>query len=285
MKYGIVCNGILGPNPTGADVLKLARRAEELGFSSFAVADHVVMPNIFDASKYPAGIFNSQYLWYDPFVLLAAIAGATKNIALGTGIAVVPYRSPVQQAQSIATLDFISGGRFWYGTGLGWMAEEFEALNIPFKERAPRAREYFQVMKLLWSGSGEAYRGDFIDFPGGRINPLPVQKPHPPIIIGGDGMPAYKRIVAFGNGFQFNFKTVPEFKQMLAELGPMMEAAGRSTDELIMQVGGFSDIVRQHKDDIPKLEALGLKEIIISASCSSVEEGLAELESLAKEFL
>lgn len=288
MKIGIGCTLMLGNDPTGADVIKLAQRAEQLGFSSFTLGDHVVMPTTFDSSAYPAG--SGDYLanspWYDSFVLLAAVAGATTTISLGTSVAVVPYRPPVQQAQAIATLDFISGGRFWYGIGLGWMREEYEALEIPMNERAGRTRETIEIMKQLWSGDKSPYNGKFFQFPGGRIHPRPVQKPHPPIIVGGDGMPAYKRIVELGDGFQFNFKTLPEFRTMLDELGPMMKAAGRDVSALNMQLASTDmDVAHRHKSDFAEYESLGLQEIILSPQCASASEGLDQLESLASQFI
>lgn len=279
---------MLGADPTGADVIKLAQRAEALGFSSFSLGDHVVMPTTFDASVYPAG--SGDYLatspWYDSFVLLAAVAGATKTISLGTSVAVVPYRPPVQQAQAIATLDFMSGGRFWYGIGLGWMREEFDALEVPMSERAGRTRETIEIMKQLWTGDKSPYHGKYFNFSGGRIHPRPVQKPHPPIIVGGDGMPAYKRIVEIGNGFQFNFKTLSEFEEMLDQLGPMMKAAGRDLSELTMQLATTDvELARHHKPEFAQYEALGLQEVVLSPQCASASEGVDELERLARDFL
>ncbi|WP_340265625.1 LLM class F420-dependent oxidoreductase [Sphingobium mellinum] len=288
MKIAIGCTRMLGEDPTGADVITLAQRAEELGFSSFSLGDHIVMPTTFDASVYPAG--SGDYLanspWYDSFVLLAAVAGATRTIRLGTSVAVVPYRPPVPQAQAIATLDFMSGGRFWYGIGLGWMGEEFEALEVPMSERAGRTRETIEIMKQLWSGDPSPYQGRYFKFPGGRIHPKPVQKPYPPIIVGGDGMPAYKRIVELGDGFQFNFKTLPEFKEMLDQLGPMMKAAGRDLSTLTMQLASTEvDLVREHRSEFSEYEALGLQEIVLSPKCASPSEGLEQLERLARDFL
>lgn len=288
MKIGIGCTRMLGADPTGSDVIRLAQRAEELGFSSFTLGDHVVMPTTFDASVYPAG--SGEYLanspWYDSFVLLAAVSGATRTISLGTSVAVVPYRPPVQQAQTIATLDFISGGRFWYGIGLGWMREEFDALEVPMSERAGRTRETIEIMKQLWSGDPSPYHGKFFNFPGGRLRPSPVQKPHPPIIVGGDGMPAYKRIVEIGDGFQFNFKTLPEFKDMLDQLGPMMKAAGRDLSALTMQLATTEvELAHHHKSDFAEYESLGLQEIILSPQGSSASEGFDKLEAVARDFL
>lgn len=288
MKIGLGCTRMLGPDPTGADVIRLAQRAEALGFSSFSLGDHVVMPTTFDTSVYPAG--SGEYLanspWYDSFVLLAAVAGATKTIRLGTSVAVVPYRPPVQQAQAIATLDFMSGGRFWYGIGLGWMREEFDALEVPMNERAGRTRETIEIMKRLWSGDKSPYHGKFFNFSGGRLHPSPVQKPHPPIIVGGDGMPAYKRIVEIGDGFQFNFKTLPDFKAMLDQLGPMMKAAGRGLSALTMQLATTEmDLAREHRSQFAEYESLGLQEIILSPQSISASAGFDQLESIARDFL
>lgn len=288
MKIGIVCTRMLGPNPSGADVLALARRAEELGFSSFSLGDHVVMPTEFDASAYPAG--SGDYLatspWYDPFVLLAAVAAATRTIAIGTAVAVVPYRPPVQQAQAIATLDFMSGGRFWYGIGLGWMREEFEALEVPMSERAGRTRESIEIMKRLWAGDNSPYRGKFFNFPGGRLHPRPVQNPHPPIIVGGDGLHAFKRIAELGDGFQFNFKTLPEFEVTLEQLGPIMSAAGRDLSELIMQLAITDlELARDHRPEFPEYASLGLREIMLSLESASASEGFVQLENVARDFL
>lgn len=287
MKFGINCNLALGAAPAADDVLRFAARVEELGFHSFAVSDHVVIPREFDPASYPvAGGFVGSAPWYDPYVLLAAVAGCTRHIILSTGITVVPYRPPVQQAQAIATLDFISGGRYVHGIGLGWMREEYDALEVPFEERAARTREYIEIMKLLWSGSDAPYRGRFLDFPGGRINPLPVSRPHPPILVGGDGPPAYRRIVELGDGFLFNFKLLPAFRATLAELGPMMRSAGRDLAELRMQFGTTDlDLLRSQKSHLPEFEALGLEEIVLSLNCLSAAEGFRQVEAVAREFL
>ena len=188
MKYGISFTHLLGPSPSPGDVIRFACEAEEAGFNSIAVSDHVLLSE-FDASAYPAGTFPPDAHWYDPFVVLAAIAGATTSIRLATGVAVVPYRPAIQQAQAVASLDFMSGGRFVYGVGLGWMREEFASLGVPFSERGRRTDEYLAVMKLLWSGSGEGFHGEYIDFQGGRISPRPLSDPHPPILVGGQTRP------------------------------------------------------------------------------------------------
>jgi probable F420-dependent oxidoreductase len=284
MKYGMSCSTALGFSPSSDDIIRFAQEAERCGFHSIHVADHVLIPTEFDVSAYPAGIFDARWPWHDPFVLLASIAAATKKIRLGTGVAVVAYRSPLQQAQAVATLDFVSGGRFSYGIGIGWMREEFEALGVPFAERAGRADEYIEVMKLLWSGSSRPFHGKFINFNGGRIQP-PIQKPHPPIMVGGETPPALRRIAKYGDGFHINWKTLSEFRHILRELALNMADSGRQVSDLYKQLAATKiELVQTQKDNLSAYEALGLDEIIFSPECHSVEEGFEVMRKFADEF-
>ncbi|MEJ7935508.1 LLM class F420-dependent oxidoreductase [Sphingobium sp. AN558] len=286
MKYGICCSQLLGIAPSAQDVIDFAQEAERLGFNSIVVGEHILMPRDFDDSVYPAGTFEGGTPWYDPLVFLAVIAGATKTIRLGTGVAVVAYRQPVPQAQAIATLDFMSGGRLFYGAGVGWMREEFEALGVPFAERGARCDEYIEVMKLLWSGSTEPFQGKFISFNGGRINPLPTQKPHPPILIGGETSPALRRIARLGDGFYINWKSLPEYRKLMDELAGHMADRGRSMSQLYGQLGATEmSFVQAQKAAIPEYEASGVHEIIFSPKCYSVDEGMATMRQFAEEFI
>lgn len=285
MKFGICGNALLGHNPTAREVIQAAQLAEKLGYHSIVVGDHVLTPNQFDDSNYPAGTFDSAVPWYDVFIFLATIAGATTTIRLGTGIAVVPYRPPVQQAQTISTLDFLSEGRFFYGAGVGWMREEFEALGIPFQERGPRTDEYLEAMKSLLSGTGEGFNGQFVQFPGVRLSPLPAQKPHPPIIIGGETQPAMRRIAKYGDGFYINWKTVPELERFLAELAVHMATNQRDMSSLYKQVA-ITDIasIRAEKDRLSEYGAMGVDELIFVPKCHSPQEGLDVMKAFADEF-
>lgn len=285
MNYGICCTTAMGFSPTAQDVLRFARLAEEVGFHSIVVADHVLTPKGFDSAAYPAGVFEPRTPWYDPLVFLAAIAGVTHRIRLGTGIIVVPYRSPIQQAQAVATLDFISGGRFFYGAGIGWMRDEFDALGIPFSERGRRTDEYLEVMKLLWSGSAETYNGAYVQFGGGSLNPLPVQRPHPPVLIGGESAPALRRIAKYGDGFYINWKSADEFDAILHQLDANMAENGKSAKNLYMQMGVTDlSILSQSRRQIPAYAAMGLNEIILNPKCASVDEGIEVMQDFAREY-
>jgi len=285
MKYGISLTHLLGPAPSAGDVTTFARAAEDAGFHSIAVSDHVLLSE-FDASTYPAGTFPPDVHWYDPFVVLAAIAGATTSIRLGTGVAVVPYRPAIQQAQAVASLDFLSGGRFFYGIGLGWMREEFAALGVPFSERGRRTDEYLAVMKLLWSGSGEGFHGEFVDFQAGRISPRPLSEPHPPILVGGETPAALQRIARHGDGFCINWKSLTEFRALQDALEPCLEAQGRQLSDLYMQLACTDpDLVRAERSHLGEYEELGLSEITFMPVAGSLAEGLNLLHELADEFI
>lgn len=285
MKFGISCSQILGHTPAAGDILSMARDVEKIGYHSIMLGDHVLTPNCFDDTAYPAGIFDAATPWYEPFVLLAALAGATKTIRLGTGIAVVSYRPPIQQAQAIATLDFISEGRFYYGAGIGWMREEFDTLGVSFDERGPRSDEYLDVITLLLSGSADGYKGKFVDFPGGRLNPLPHQKPHPPFIIGGESRPAIRRIARYGDGFYINWKSLPELDLFIAALTDQMERNGRAVSSLYKQVATTDvALIRAAKDLLPEYEAMGVDEIIFAPVCNSPTEGMDAIKAFADEF-
>jgi probable F420-dependent oxidoreductase len=285
VDIGICFTHLLGPSPTAGDVIGCAQRAEELGFHSFVVSDHILTLDS-QQSAYPAGTFPPDVYWPDPFVILAAIAGATRTIRLGTGIVVVPYRAPIQQAQAVATLDFMSGGRFDFGVGIGWMREEYEALGIPFSQRGRRTDEYLDVMKTLWSESSRSFSGEFTEFSGARLNPKPVQLPNPPILVGGETPAALRRIARRGDGFCINWKTLPEFEALIDALTPEMAAEGRSISELYMQLACTTlEPVQAELSNMSTYEQLGLDEIVFMPSAGSPTAGLELMDEIAAKFL
>lgn len=285
MKIGIGFTHLLGPSPSAAEVIGCARAAEGLGYSSFVISDHVLTLDS-QASNYPAGTFPPDVYWSDPFVMLAAIAGATDTIRLGTGIAVVPYRPPIQQAQAVATLDFMSGGRFDFGVGIGWMQEEFEALGIPFSHRGRRADEYLEAMKVLWSESSREFSGEFSEFSGARLNPRPAQQPHPPILVGGESPAALRRIARHGNGFCINWKTLQEFRDLVGALELEMTKAGRSLSDLHMQLASTTtEPVRAERENLSEYAELGLDEIVFMPVAASPGEGVDLMHAIAAEFM
>ena len=181
------------PEATGADILRIARRADELGYHWLTVPEHIVMP------QEMAEIMGPRY----PEALAAAavLAGATTKIHILTYILVLPYRNPVILAKQIATLDFLSGGRITLGTAAGHLEREFDMLGVPFHERGALTDEYLLAMKELWTSNEPSFRGRYVEFEKIAFEPKPVQKPHPPILIGGNSKPAMRRAAKLGDGW------------------------------------------------------------------------------------
>jgi probable F420-dependent oxidoreductase len=157
------------------------RRAEDLGFESAMLIDHLLIAP-------PA----YRVAWLEPISLLAALAGVTRTVRLGTLVIVLPFRDPVALAKEWATLDVLSGGRTIFGVGVGWNRREFEALRIPFRERGRRTTEMLEAITTLWSGDDVSFEGEHYRFEGLTLEPKPAQRPHPPIWIGGGTQPSEK---------------------------------------------------------------------------------------------
>jgi len=289
MKFGLHYSLGVGVHPTGDDYIRVAQHAETLGYHSIWLGDHIVIPEQIVA-PYPyikdgSVGFARNCPWPDPFVLLAAIGVATKTILLGTSVVIVPYRNPLHVAKAVATVDLVSHGRYQFGVGIGWLKEEFDALGEPFSERAARTREYLQVMKALWSGETATFQGKYFSFPTLHSNPLPVQKPHPPIIFGGESTPALKRIADLGNGWQPGPIPVEVFRERLNKLRTLMSERGRNMAELSISMIGSVHDLQQDREKITALEELGIKEILLFMGGSSVEATLKEMEEGARTFI
>lgn len=190
------------PTRETMDVLAIARKAEALGYESLWVPDHPVIPKTI-TSKPPGGGELADYYMrlMEPFIALAAAAGATERIGLGTGVLVVPERNPLVLAKQIATLDLISGGRFQFGIGCGWIKEEMEVMGADFPNRWAQTREHIMVMKALWAPGTASFSGTYSNFPEVYCEPKPVQQPHPPILIANAGEEAMVRIADYGDGW------------------------------------------------------------------------------------
>ena len=160
------------------------RLAEELGYDSVWVSDHILVPPTFGAT------FGREFL--DPFVCLAYAAAETTRVRLGTTVVVVPVRSPFAQAKMLSTLDLLSGGRVIFGVGVGWDEEEFEALGVPFAERGAMTEEYLAIMHELWTSDAPAFEGRYHRFAGAAFEPKPLQRPIP-IWMGGHAAPVLRR--------------------------------------------------------------------------------------------
>jgi probable F420-dependent oxidoreductase len=206
VEFGISLPG-RGPLAKPDQVLTMAARADALGYASVFVTDHIVLPASMARSVYPysatrqlPGGAAQDYL--EPLALLGALARETKRARLGTSVLVVPYRHPLVTAKILATLDRLSGGRIILGAGVGWLREEFEAVGAPpFEQRGAVTDEYLAAMRAIWSQARPAYQGRFVSFADVQAHPQPVQRPHPPIVIGGRTAAAFRRAVQQGHGW------------------------------------------------------------------------------------
>jgi len=197
-----------------------AVRAEQLGYDSVWVSDHVVVPN--------ANVDRIGEAIYDPLVTLAVVAGATSRVRLGTTVLIVPYRNAVVTAKMVSTLDVLSGGRVVLGIGAGWMAEESAMLGVPFAERGPMTDEYLAAMRALWTSPAPSFAGKYTQFSGLHFEPKPLQKPHPPIWVGGHGRASLRRAAEIGAAWHPINRSPEELRAGRAELARLCQARGRA---------------------------------------------------------
>jgi probable F420-dependent oxidoreductase len=235
MRFGIAVPNY-GPLANAENMLRLARRAESLGVDSIWVADHLVAPvgvqsvYPFDRSPDPKpGNMGVIEEFYEPLTTLAFLAGATSHIRLGVSVYVMPYRNPVVTAKIVATLDALSGGRAIFGVGVGWLREEFTAVGQDARHRGRVTDEYLEVCRRLWRDDVAEFAGRHYTLPPVRNKPKPVQRPWPPIWVGGNSEAAVQRAIALGDGLHLIDLTPDEVVQRVAELRAAESAAGRAT--------------------------------------------------------
>lgn len=286
MKIGLFAPA-LNPTATPAYLRALGRGAEERGFHAIWVAEHVVLFDEYDSEypyssdgKIPAG---GESGILDPFNTLSFLAAVTDRVRLGTGICLVPQRNPVYTAKDVATLDWMSGGRVDFGVGIGWLAEEFRAVDAPFEKRAARCRSYIEVMKRLWSDPVSQYKDDFYDLPPCRMYPKPVQTPHPRIYFGGESDPALRRVADMGQGW-YPFKLLPEdLARPVARLDGLLNERGRRLTDIDIVVCPYMlpvdlDAVKRYRD-------LGVSQVILLLIAPDVGGLEAALDAMAESFV
>jgi len=233
---------------------ELAVAAEERGFDIVWSPEHSHIP----LSRKTAFLFGgelpkSYYDVMDPFVTLTAAAMATRTLKIGTGVCLVAQRDPIQTAKLVASIDRVSGGRFVFGVGNGWNQDEMENHGTDFETRHKRARENIEAMKVIWTKSKAEYHGEFVNFDPMMAWPKPVQKPHPPILVGGAFPYSARRAIRYGDGWMPQvtaqsptslIELIPRFRRMCAE-------AGRDPDRMDISIGQQqpdADLVRRYRD-------------------------------------
>jgi probable F420-dependent oxidoreductase len=278
--------GISVPLPAyHVDVAMMARKAEELGFESLWCAEHPIIP-VHTTSRFPGsadGIIPESYSHFvDPFVALGRASGVTATIKLATGIVLVPERHPLLLAKEIATLDLLSGGRFLFGIGAGWLREETKIMGGDFEHRWSQTREAILAMKELWTKEEAEFHGTYYNFPPVKSYPKPLQKPHPPVMLGGLATNVLRRIVAWGDGWLPNRVTPEEVRESRATLDTLAKEAGRDPASISISVYAQP----ADRDLITRFLQAGADRVVVRPPTAKTEsEMAAELERLAAAVL
>jgi probable F420-dependent oxidoreductase len=255
----------------------LARALEERGFESIWAPEHSHIP-LSRRSPWPGGgeLPKRYYDCMDPFVALSFAAAATTTLKLGTGVCLVNQRDPIQTAKLVATLDQLSGGRFLFGVGIGWNAEEMENHGTVFATRAKLVRERIEAMKEIWTKSKPEYHGEFVNFDPIMTWPKPVQKPHPPVIVGGGFPQGARRALRYGNGWIPITGRAP-VHEALAKFKEMAKEAGRDPAEV--PITSFA--TPEDLDEIRRLRDLGVTRVVVSLDSENADTILPILDRWA----
>src|SRR6266852_3358056 len=266
-----------GPWATPQNQILVAQRAEALGYHSLLAFERVM----------------------DPLVSLAFVAGVTSRIRLGTSVLIMPYYTPVMLAKQLATLDVVSGGRLDVGLGLGWSKDEFDAVGVSYHHRGKRADEFLRCLKAIWTEDPVEFKGEFYSVPRARVEPRPLQRPHPPITIGGYGPTVIRRAVTY-DGFNGGNVPLGQVAPLVKEIKAAAEGAGRDPATLqIVSRGSFQlhatpkgpdrrplwGSLAEIRQDVERYAEAGLTELFLEANFDprgvTLEGALEVLEALA----
>jgi probable F420-dependent oxidoreductase len=262
MRFGLHALGI-GSGARPAVIRAVSAAAEESGFATLWAGEHVVMVDR-PASRYPYSADGQIAVpadadWLDPLLGLSYAAAVTSRIGLATGILLLPEHNPVLAAKQAATLDVLSAGRLTLGIGIGWSADEFAALGIPFERRAQRTVEYVAAMRMLWSADVASFRGDFTEFTGARVYPKPVRDRRIPIVFGGNSDAAIRRVAAHGDGWYGFSLTAEQATERIGLLARYCAERGRSMSELSIAIA----LTDGSPGRLAELTQLGVTELVL----------------------
>ena len=281
MKFGLFVP--VARQADASSLPALGTGAEQRGFDSIWIAEHLVLFDEY-ASSYPYAEDGRipappEAGFLEPFGTLSFLAAATREIRLGTGICLVPQRNPVYTAKDVSNLDFLSGGRFDFGIGVGWLAEEFGVSGVPFERRGARCRSYLEVMRRLWCDDVSEYKDEFYELPACRMFPKPVQQPHPPLHFGGESEAALRRVADLGQGW-YGFDRSPEQAlEGIEQLVRLLADRGRTRDDVQVSICPYlRPLVR---GDVSRYEDSGVDQLIFFAAAGDRDGLRARLDELA----
>ena len=263
---------------------KIAHEAEMLGFESFWVPEHLVMPSTYQTYyvRSPDGKVPEFYAYLiDPFVALAIAARSTSRIKIATGICLLAERNVIETAKATASIDFYSGGRLILGVGAGWFPEEAQIMGVDFKRRWLHMRESVEALRALWTKDDVSYAGEFVKFPSVKLGPKPVQKPGPPIVLGAhDPKHAMRRVARYADGWCPGGLSVEQARESIPEIKRMAREYGRDADKLefsVLMMGGeppSADLMKRYAE-------AGVSRLVIAAAGSVAGDGVRAVQALA----
>lgn len=240
MKFGIALPNF-GKYAKKDVISQVAIIAEELGFDSIWASDHIVVP---DSHEGFGKIF------YEPLITLTYLAECTSKIYLGTSAIILPYRNPIVLAKMISTLDVLSSGRVIFGVGAGWLKEEFAAIGVSYEERGSIADEYIEVLKVLWTKERPSFKGMYSEFSNVSFLPKPIQKPYPPIWIGGNSKRAIERAVNLGDGWHAVGLIPEEIKEKTSNINELLVNKRRMGPDFVISLRKNLQVIKEKKNKV-----------------------------------
>ena len=258
-------------------MIRIAKAAEAAGVESVWTGEHVVLPD----PRVPPSPSHPQTLFLDPAVALSHIAAHTTRLRLGTGVIILPQRNPIVLAKELTSVDVVSKGRLIFGLGAGYLEPEFRALGAPFEERGAVTDEAIEAIKALWTMEKPAYKGRFFSFKGIDSQPRPVQKPHPPIVVGGMSRSGARRAARYANGW-FGFLTDIEATARSLEWIEGYIADGLRPVELGGVEISVTPPMRLTREVVNRYEEIGVHRLIPVSAATTIDEAIRFVENLGE---
>ncbi len=283
----------VGPLASRESVGAFAKAADDAGFDSLWVYDHVVLQKE-QQSKYPYSPdgslgFPPTLDFLEPLTLCAWLAGITKNAKIGTSVLVLPMRQPVLHAKIMATIDHLSGGRFILGAGVGWWKQEFEVLGVPWERRGKRMDECLQLVRQLWTEEFVNFKGEFYECVDWACNPKPVNPEGIPIWLGGESLKQVERVGKYADGWLATPKSFPTIKQDWEVARTAAEKVGRDPSKLKIAVEGVAALnpnsFEQTTEGLAKLQEMGVSHAIVGVHPKHLMNPIPVLEGFAAKHL
>jgi probable F420-dependent oxidoreductase len=285
MKVGLIPINMGAANVE--QMVGVAQKAEAIGIESVWTFEHVMVPVDYE-SRYPYSAdgkmgTSPDVIMVDPLIALAAIAANTERLRLATGVNILSQTNPLYLAKQSASLDFVSGGRFMLGVGIGWLREEFAALGVPFERRGARFDDYIEAMQKVWSGEVVEHQSDFLSWSGFKSYPVPVQKPHLPVIIGGSKGKAFERIAKYGDGWYAPTSKPDQLAGEIDQLAAACREIGR--DPATVEISTMWVPSRGGLEAVDRYRELGVSRLVVPIFALGGPNPLEALERFGDEML